>query len=121
MDSEGSTTPFPMTKIRKIKLPGCPTARDVGCPLKLHRNLPIRTAGTIVNTPWKEVRIMEVGGFEVKQFNYADQMKSIRKVRLQREVMENPELARQLVKVEASGTYNAKGDIIQTVGSIGEA
>lgn len=64
---------------------------------------------------------MEVGGMEIKSFNYADQMKSIRKVRLQREVLENPEMARQLVKVEATGTYNAKGDVIQTVGSLGEA
>jgi len=64
---------------------------------------------------------MEVGGFELKGFSYADQVKSIRKVRLQREVLENPEAARQLVKVEASGTYNAKGDVIQTVGSLGEA
>jgi hypothetical protein len=64
---------------------------------------------------------MEVGGFEVRGFNQADQMKSIRKVRLQREVLENPEAARQLVKVEATGTYNAKGNVIQTVGSLGEA
>lgn len=64
---------------------------------------------------------MEVGGFEVKGFNHADQMKSIRKVRLQREVLENPEAARQLIKIEATGTYNAKGDVVQTVGSLGEA
>jgi len=64
---------------------------------------------------------MEVGGMEVKGFNFADQVKSIRKVRLQREVLENPELARQLVKVESTGTYNAKGEVIQTVGSLGEA
>lgn len=64
---------------------------------------------------------MEVGGFEIKSFNHADQMKSIRKVRLQREVLENPELAKQLVRVESTGTYNTKGDVIQTVGSLGEA
>ncbi|QGY40036.1 hypothetical protein GM415_07820 [Pseudodesulfovibrio cashew] len=64
---------------------------------------------------------MEIGGFEATSFNQAEQIKSIRKVRLQREVMENPELARELVKVEATGTYNAKGSIIQTVGNIGEA
>ena len=65
---------------------------------------------------------MEVGGFEVKSFNQADQMKSIRKVKMQREVLENPEMARQLVKVESTGTYNAKGDVIQaTSGSLGEA
>lgn len=64
---------------------------------------------------------MEVG-LEIRGFNQADQMKSIRKVRLQREVLENPELARQLVKVEATGTYNAKGDVIQAVtGDLGEA
>ncbi|QJB55461.1 hypothetical protein [Pseudodesulfovibrio sp. zrk46] len=65
---------------------------------------------------------MEVGGFEVKAFNAADQMKSIRKVRLQREVLENPEMARQLVKVESTGTYNAKGEVIQAVsGDLGDA
>lgn len=64
---------------------------------------------------------MEVGGMEIKGFNFADQVKSIRKVRLQREVLENPELARELVKVQSTGTYNAKGEVIQTVGSLGEA
>jgi len=68
------------------------------------------------NTPLKEVRIMEVAGFNISAGNNADHIKAIRKVRLQREVLENPEMARQLVKVEASGTYNAKGDVIQTVG-----
>ena len=64
---------------------------------------------------------MEVGGMNVQGFNYADQMKSISKVKLQREVLENPEMARELVKVESTGTYNAKGQVIQTVGSLGEA
>jgi len=65
---------------------------------------------------------MEVGGFEVQGSDFADQMKSIRKVRLQREVLENPEMARQLVKVESTGTYNAKGNVIQAVsGSLGDA
>ncbi len=65
---------------------------------------------------------MEVGGFELQSSNVAEQMKSIRKVRLQRQVMENPEMARQLVKVEATGTYNAKGDVIQAVtGDLGDA
>ncbi len=65
---------------------------------------------------------MEVGGFEIKACNQAEQMKSIRKVRLQREVLEDPEKARQLVKVESTGTYNAKGDVIQAVaGDLGEA
>lgn len=65
---------------------------------------------------------MEVGGFDVQGSNIAEQMKSIRKVRLQREVLENPEMARELVKVEATGTYNAKGDVIQAVsGDLGAA
>lgn len=62
---------------------------------------------------------MEVRGFEVQGPNLADQLKSIRKVRLQRQVLENPELARQLVKVENSGIYNAKGEVIQAVGDLG--
>lgn len=65
---------------------------------------------------------MEVGGFESKGVNFSEQMKGIRKLRLQRQVMEDPGMARQLVKVEATGTYNAKGDVIQAVsGSIGDA
>ncbi|WP_319541895.1 hypothetical protein [uncultured Pseudodesulfovibrio sp.] len=65
---------------------------------------------------------MEVAGFEVQGTNLTDQVKNIRKVRLQREVLENPEMARQLVKVEATGTYNAKGDVIQAVtGDLGDA
>ncbi len=64
---------------------------------------------------------MEISGLEVQSTDVADQMKSIRKVRLQREVLENPEMARDLVKVEATGTYNAKGNVIQTVGDLGAA
>ena len=65
---------------------------------------------------------MEVAGFEIRGSSLADHMKSIRKVRLQREVLENPEMARQLVKVEATGTYNAKGDVVQAVtGDLGDA
>ncbi|CCH50033.1 hypothetical protein [Pseudodesulfovibrio piezophilus] len=65
---------------------------------------------------------MEVGGFDLQGPTLAEQMKSIRKVRLQREVLENPEMARQLVKVESTGTYNAKGDVIQALtGDLGDA
>lgn len=65
---------------------------------------------------------MDIGGLGVQQGSLADQIKSIRKVKLQRQVMENPELARELVKVEATGTYNAKGDVIQAVSSdLGDA
>ncbi|BCS89656.1 hypothetical protein [Pseudodesulfovibrio sediminis] len=65
---------------------------------------------------------MEVAGFEVQGTNQAESIKNIRKVRLQREVLENPEMARELVKVEATGTYNAKGDVIQAVtGDLGDA
>ncbi|MDD3311717.1 hypothetical protein [Pseudodesulfovibrio sp.] len=64
---------------------------------------------------------MEVTSFDVHGSNVADQMKAMRKVRLQRQVLENPEMARDLVKIQASGTYNAKGDIVQSVGSLGAA
>jgi len=65
---------------------------------------------------------MDIGGLGTQGASFADQVKDIRKVRLQRQVMENPELARELVKVEATGTYNAKGDVIQAVSSdLGEA
>jgi len=64
---------------------------------------------------------MEVTSFDVHSSNVADQMKAMRKVRLQRQVLEDPEKARELVKIQASGTYNAKGDIVQSVGDLGAA
>ncbi|ADU63832.1 MAG: hypothetical protein KUA35_14855 [Pseudodesulfovibrio sp.] len=65
---------------------------------------------------------MDIGGLGVQNTSLADQVKSISKVKLQRQVMENPEMARELVKVEATGTYNAKGDVIQAVSSdLGDA
>jgi len=65
---------------------------------------------------------MELGNLEIQTADVADQMKSIRKVKLQRQVLENPEMARQLVKVESTGTYNAKGNVIQAVsGDLGDA
>ncbi|MEF2232344.1 MAG: hypothetical protein V3571_15535 [Pseudodesulfovibrio sp.] len=64
---------------------------------------------------------MEISGFEVQSSNVSDQTKSIRKARLQREVLADPEMARELVKIESTGTYNAKGTIIQSVGNIGAA
>jgi hypothetical protein len=74
------------------------------------------------NAPWKEVRIMEIAGFEAQGNSMAEQIKSIRKVRLQREVLENPEMARELVKVQSTGTYNARGDIVQAVSTdLGDA
>ncbi|WP_319583278.1 hypothetical protein [uncultured Pseudodesulfovibrio sp.] len=65
---------------------------------------------------------MEIAGFEVQGNNMSEQIKSIRKVRLQREVLENPEMARELVKVESTGTYNARGDLVQAVSTdLGDA
>lgn len=65
---------------------------------------------------------MEIAGFEAQGPNLSEQIKSIRKVRLQREVLENPEMARELVKVESTGTYNARGDIVQAVSAdLGDA
>lgn len=48
----------------------------------------------------------------------ADEMKNIRKQRLQREVMVDPSKARLLVKLEASPVYNANGQVIQSAGSL---
>ncbi|THB69973.1 MAG: hypothetical protein D6E12_03550 [Desulfovibrio sp.] len=47
--------------------------------------------------------------------SFANEMKQIRKARLQRQVMQDPSLARKLVSVEASPLYNASGDLIQAV------
>lgn len=52
----------------------------------------------------------------------ANSMKSIRKAKLQREVLADPGLARELVAVQATGTYNANGEVIQAVsGDLGDA
>lgn len=111
-----------MKKLTGVRLPGERKPRDPANPLKVSFGKPIKKAYNIFNTPLKEVRIMEVAGFETQGANLTDQVKNIRKVRLQREVLENPEMARQLVKVEATGTYNAKGDVIQAVtGDLGDA
>ncbi len=47
----------------------------------------------------------------------ANEMKDIRKARLQRQVMADPSLAGKLVATEASPTYNAKGAVIQALSS----
>lgn len=47
----------------------------------------------------------------------ANEMKDIRKARLQRQVMADPSLAGKLVATEASPTYNAKGEVIQALSS----
>ncbi len=45
----------------------------------------------------------------------ANEMKDIRKARLQRQVMSDPSLAGKLVATEASPQYNASGSLIQAV------
>ncbi len=108
--------------VKGVRLSSDNEPRNLARPLKVSAYKPIKTARHIFNTTPKEVRIMEVAGFNVQGPNNADTIKSIRKVRLQREVLENPEMARELVKVEATGTYNAKGDVIQAVtGDLGDA
>jgi len=117
-----SRAKFSVKKITKIKMVGERSLRDPRNPLKVSIANPIRTVNTLQQIHCKEVRIMEVGSLNVSAFNQADQMKNIRKVRLQREVLENPEMAGDLVKVQASGTYNAKGEVIQAVaGDLGNA
>ncbi len=53
-----------------------------------------------------------------KDASSADEMKNIRKQRLQREVMVDPSKARDLVKLESSPVYNAQGKVIQSAGSL---
>ncbi|MGL1862535.1 MAG: hypothetical protein OCC46_08445 [Pseudodesulfovibrio sp.] len=48
----------------------------------------------------------------------ANEMKDIRKQRMQREVMVDPSKASELVKLEASPVYNAQGKVIQSAGSL---
>jgi hypothetical protein len=47
----------------------------------------------------------------------ADDMKNIRKQRMQRKVLEDPSLAGKMVATQASPVYNAKGDLIQALSS----
>lgn len=111
-----------MKKVNKIKLLGERQPRGPLKALKVSKYSPIKTARNMFNAPWKEVRIMEIAGLETQGPNLSEQIKSIRKVRLQREVLENPEMARELVKVESTGTYNTRGDIVQAVSTdLGDA
>ncbi len=48
----------------------------------------------------------------------SEQMKSIRKAKLQREVYADPGMARQLVATEASPVYNASGEISAAVSTM---
>ena len=47
----------------------------------------------------------------------SNEMKDIRKARLQRQVLADPSLAGKLVATEASPQYNASGELIQAVSS----
>ncbi len=57
-------------------------------------------------------------GHEDKK-SFSEEMKGIRKQRLQRQVFEDPSMASKLVATEASPVYNAKGEIIQAVSDAG--
>lgn len=72
---------------------------------------------------------MELSGFNAAEAvtlqgdkSNADMMKNIKKARLERQVFEDPGLARKLVVTESTGTYNADGDIVQAVSTdLGDA
>lgn len=53
-----------------------------------------------------------------KDASGSQEMKDIRKQRMQREVMVDPSKAKELVKIESSPVYNAKGKVIQSAGSL---
>lgn len=55
---------------------------------------------------------------KAKGASSADEIKNIRKQRMQREVMVDPSKARELIKLEASPVYNANGKVIQSAGSL---
>lgn len=48
--------------------------------------------------------------------NMADEWKSIRRKRVERELLKDPSLAKKLMAVQASPVYNSRGEIIQTTG-----
>lgn len=47
--------------------------------------------------------------------NLANDLKNLRRRRLQRKIFSDPSMAKELVKVESSPVYNAKAEIIQAV------
>lgn len=51
-----------------------------------------------------------------KDNSLSDSMKEIRKAKLRRQVFSDPALAQKLVAVEASPTYNSRGELIQSLG-----
>lgn len=58
----------------------------------------------------------------VPKQDLAQAMKDIKKQKMRRQVFENPELAKELVKTESTATYNAQGNLVQAVsGDLGDA
>lgn len=52
----------------------------------------------------------------------AEQMKSLAKLRMQRQVLKDPAMARELVKTQATATYNADANLVQSaVSTLGSA
>ncbi|MGE4299800.1 MAG: hypothetical protein AB7E47_17415 [Desulfovibrionaceae bacterium] len=49
----------------------------------------------------------------------ANEMKNVRKQRLERMVLQDPELARTIMVAQSSPVYNAKGDLIASLGAGG--
>jgi len=68
--------------------------------------------GTVAQTGGGDLQKVEESSKAVSQ---ADQMKAIKKARLNRKVMADPSLAGKLVALSSSPVYNAKGDLIQSV------
>lgn len=54
-----------------------------------------------------------------REDNLANEMKDIRKARLQRKVFQDPSLANKLVATENSPVYNTKGTVIQALSTMG--
>lgn len=54
----------------------------------------------------------------VDQNSMMEEMKQIRKLKMEREVLADPSKAKELMKAESTVTYNAKGALIQTAGSM---
>jgi hypothetical protein len=49
--------------------------------------------------------------------NLVEQAKDVRRLRLNREVLADPSMAKKLVSIEASPAYNAKAELIPSVAS----
>ena len=75
----------------------------------------ISGVGQSMELPDQQAAERRVAEQESSAESNADDMKNIKKAKLERQVMADPSLAQKLVATEATPTYNANGSVIQAV------